>query len=132
MSPPEFQLDSGRLARLLDHLIAQSDAGEIKWEPGSPEDSYAADVGRFRLRMRSTRGDGQPPFLFEMTGRPANLSVQTGMQSSDPTVDEKIVALYQRGRAAVLDPNSALRLIEQDLGLARKGGAPPAFGGASP
>lgn len=117
MSTPETQSDPGRVERILDRLIEQSDGGAIEWETGGPEDSYAADVGAFRLRLRSRDGNGQAPFMFEMSGNKGSLVVQTGSTPAQAAVDQKIIALYGRGRRAALDPNKLLRSVEQQLGL---------------
>lgn len=116
MSPePLPSPDPARIERILDRLIEWSDQGRIDWETGGPPDSYAANVTAFRLRMRSQNGDGQAPFLFEMNGPKTAIAVQTGQISIK--VDEKIVALYQRGKQEALDPQKALLEVERQLGL---------------
>jgi hypothetical protein len=116
MSTPEPPPDLGRVERILDRLIEQSDEGAIEWETGGPPDSYAANVGAFRLRLRSQSGTGEPPFLFELSGSIGQLVVSTE-GPEHPAVAQKIMALYTRGRRAALDPNKVLRSIEQELGL---------------
>jgi hypothetical protein len=103
------------MGRILDRLIAQSEAGEISWEIGGPEDSYAADVGQMRMRVRSQNGDSAAPFIFEIWGAGVDLSFPT--TSFDDAVSDKIVLLYGKGKQAALDPNKDLEAVEQQLGL---------------
>lgn len=114
MNSPNLNFDPARIERILDRLIEWSDQERIEWETGGPPDSYAADVSAFRLRMRSVNGDGQAPFLFEMSG-PTALAVQTTQVPIG--VSEKIAGLYQRGKRAALDPQKALREVERHLGI---------------
>jgi hypothetical protein len=115
MSSPESHLDPARVKRILDRLIEWSDRGDINWEIGGPPDSYAANVSQFRLRIRSLNGDGQAPFIFEINGPNTALAVPTGELTTE--VDQRIIALYQRGKQAALDPQKALREVERQLGL---------------
>jgi hypothetical protein len=114
MSTPEPN-DPQRTERILDALIQRADQEELEWESGSPPDAYAANVGAsLRMRVSSRDGDGQAPFVFELWGAGGGLNITTG---SDPDVDQRVIALYQRGRAVVLDPNKVLTEAERELGL---------------
>jgi hypothetical protein len=117
MSTPETQAEAQRAERILDRLMAVSDRGEIEWETGGPTDSYAADVGSMRLRVRSRDGNEHPPYVFEIWNNQNNLTLETESDLSEPELDRRIVALYQRGKRTALDPYKALRAVERELGL---------------
>lgn len=94
---------------IIDGLIAQSQAGELDWETGSPSDSFAITVAGIRFRIRSVNGDEKSPFVLDLPGTP-----QLETEAGNDLRNERLEQLYRIGRKMGPDP---LRDVERELGL---------------
>jgi hypothetical protein len=102
--PPEE-----RLWRIVEGLIAQTEAGQVVWETGSPPDSYAVTLGDVRFRVRSRDGDGHAPYILDLPG--PELQTDAGDQTAH---NAQLQRLHEVARQSAPDP---FRVVEQQLGL---------------
>jgi hypothetical protein len=113
MATPEFM--QTRLPRILERLIERTEANEVEWERGAPEDSYAVNVDAVRFRIRGTRTvpGGRLVHVLEFLGEAPMPPIATG-QPAFPGSDEVLERLYAAAKASAPDPFEA---VERQLGL---------------
>ncbi len=112
-------LIESRLPRILERIIEQTDAGELKWEIAAVPDGYAVTVGDVRFRVRSMTADGEQPYVLELlTPNPPASAITTGSGQGE-ILDALVSRLYVVARlSAVGDIPDPFESVEQALGLA--------------
>ena len=115
MATPDFF--QTRLPRILETLIERTEANEITWERAAFPDSYGVTVGEVRFRVRSTNGNGEPPYILEFLGEPSLQPSVTGQPSPVPGSDELVTRLYRAARTSAPAPPDPFESVERSLGL---------------